>query len=296
VDLSRQLDDKRETAFGLTWLGRLAIMEEAPDAARPYLEESLSLARELGDRATTFHALHALAIAASQQGELGAAVALDEEALVLGREIRGALQIYLATLALANAAIEQGNLAAARQWLAENLANAHKHGSHIVPSLQVFAHLAAVQAQPERALRLAGAAAAAHRDAGGSLPPRVRAVIQRRLEAARQSLDEKTAAAAWAEGQAMDLHAAMVYALAVPNTAAGAPGTAGCLTRREREVAVLLGRGLTNQQIAASLVITPGTAKRHVENILTKLDLNARAQVAAWAAQQGWLGDDAPAT
>jgi non-specific serine/threonine protein kinase len=97
----------------------------------------------------------------------------------------------------------------------------------------------------------------------------------------------------------MDLHAAMAYALAAPDdmgAAPGVPGAAGCLTGREREVAVLLGRGLTNHQIAARLVITPGTAKRHVENILAKLGLSSRAQVAAWAAQHGWLEESAPAS
>lgn len=100
----------------------------------------------------------------------------------------------------------------------------------------------------------------------------------------------------------MDLHAALAYALADQDAVAGAAGAsassgaARLLTGREREVAVLLSRGLTNQQIAARLVITPGTAKRHVENILTKLGLSSRTQVATWAAQHGWLEEHAPAS
>ncbi|HEX6511246.1 MAG TPA: helix-turn-helix transcriptional regulator, partial [Chloroflexota bacterium] len=63
---------------------------------------------------------------------------------------------------------------------------------------------------------------------------------------------------------------------------------------RECEVAALLAHGLTNPQIAEQLVVSRGTVKRHIENILTKLGLDSRAQVAAWAAQQGLL-DTAPA-
>jgi DNA-binding NarL/FixJ family response regulator len=54
---------------------------------------------------------------------------------------------------------------------------------------------------------------------------------------------------------------------------------------REREVARLIARGLTNKQIAAELVIAEGTADRHVSNILGKLDFSTRAQVAAWAVE-----------
>lgn len=58
------------------------------------------------------------------------------------------------------------------------------------------------------------------------------------------------------------------------------------LTEREREVAALLARGLSNRQIAAALVITTATAERHVTNVLTKLGFHSRTQIAAWAAKQ----------
>jgi signal transduction histidine kinase len=54
------------------------------------------------------------------------------------------------------------------------------------------------------------------------------------------------------------------------------------LTRREREVAMLVACGLTNRQIADVLVITVKTAEAHVGHILDKLGVNSRAQVAAW--------------
>ncbi len=55
--------------------------------------------------------------------------------------------------------------------------------------------------------------------------------------------------------------------------AAGVPQS---LTRREREVLSLVQQGLTNQEIAESLVIELGTVKNHVHNILRKLNVNSR--------------------
>ena len=59
------------------------------------------------------------------------------------------------------------------------------------------------------------------------------------------------------------------------------------LTRREREVAGCIARGLSNRQIAAELVISTGTTERHVANILSKLAMRSRSQIAAWAAAHG---------
>ena len=59
------------------------------------------------------------------------------------------------------------------------------------------------------------------------------------------------------------------------------------LTRREKEIAVTVARGLTNRQIASELVISEHTAATHVAKILKKLGLNSRFQLAAWVTEQG---------
>ena len=59
------------------------------------------------------------------------------------------------------------------------------------------------------------------------------------------------------------------------------------LTPREREVATLLARGLSNRAIADALVITETTAEVHVKHILGKLGFQSRAQAAVWAAEHG---------
>jgi NarL family two-component system response regulator LiaR len=59
------------------------------------------------------------------------------------------------------------------------------------------------------------------------------------------------------------------------------------LTEREVEVLTLIARGLTNQKIADELVISIGTVKGHVSNILSKLHLADRTQAAVYAWQEG---------
>lgn len=64
------------------------------------------------------------------------------------------------------------------------------------------------------------------------------------------------------------------------------------LTRREREVALLLARGLTNRQVAAELVLSERTVENHVSRILGKLGFHSRAQIAVWVAEQRLLPAD----
>ena len=59
------------------------------------------------------------------------------------------------------------------------------------------------------------------------------------------------------------------------------------LSEREMEVLTLIARGYTNQQIAEELVISVGTVKGHVSNILSKLQLADRTQAAVYAWQKG---------
>ena len=65
------------------------------------------------------------------------------------------------------------------------------------------------------------------------------------------------------------------------------------LTRREREVAILVAQGLTNREIATRLFISERTAESHVEQIRGKLGFHSRVQIANWVA--GLPGDGGPA-
>ena len=80
------------------------------------------------------------------------------------------------------------------------------------------------------------------------------------------------------------LNAAEALGAAEPRPAAvfvaGSP-----LSEREFDVAQLIARGLTNRQIGQELIISERTVDTHVQNILSKLRLASRAQVAVWVTE-----------
>jgi DNA-binding NarL/FixJ family response regulator len=93
----------------------------------------------------------------------------------------------------------------------------------------------------------------------------------------------------------MELEEAIEYALSADDSSMIASRTPEqtsatprppALTRREREVAKLVARGLTNRRIAEELVLSERTVENHVRNILKKLKLSSRSEVAAWVEAQ----------
>jgi DNA-binding NarL/FixJ family response regulator len=65
------------------------------------------------------------------------------------------------------------------------------------------------------------------------------------------------------------------------------PKALNLLTEREREVVALVGEGLTNDEIAARLVVSPATAKTHVSRAMVKLSIRDRAQLVVLAYESG---------
>lgn len=66
------------------------------------------------------------------------------------------------------------------------------------------------------------------------------------------------------------------------------------LTGREREVVGLLARGLTNREIGARMFVSDSTAKFHVHNVMRKLGVRRRAEVAYAAGKYGLAGPTSP--
>ncbi|MDX1436334.1 MAG: response regulator transcription factor [Anaerolineales bacterium] len=69
---------------------------------------------------------------------------------------------------------------------------------------------------------------------------------------------------------------------------ATAPPSTDPLTEREVEVLKLIARGLSNQEIAGTLVVSAATVYTHVSNILSKLHLASRTQAALFALREGY--------
>ena len=72
-----------------------------------------------------------------------------------------------------------------------------------------------------------------------------------------------------------------------PRAEPGAPPGLAILTDREREVVALVAAGLSNDEIAARLVVSPLTAKTHVSRAMTKLAARDRAQLVVLAYTYG---------
>ncbi|KAK46709.1 XRE family transcriptional regulator [Caballeronia jiangsuensis] len=91
-----------------------------------------------------------------------------------------------------------------------------------------------------------------------------------------------------------DMTAKLVASMRAPKSAPVSPpvATADPLTTRERDIMRELARGASNKEIARSLMLAESTVKIHVRNILRKLNLTSRVQVAIYAVGQ----DAAPAT
>ncbi len=68
------------------------------------------------------------------------------------------------------------------------------------------------------------------------------------------------------------------------------------LTNREREVVALVAYGLSNDEIAAAMVLSPATAKTHVSRAMTKLGARDRAQLVVFAYQTGLVSPRDPAS
>jgi DNA-binding CsgD family transcriptional regulator/tetratricopeptide (TPR) repeat protein len=295
----RSLGDKRGIAQVLHSLGLAAQYQGDPASATLRHRESLALARAVDDRVGIHLAIYNLAVVAQANGDYERAVALHEESLVLKRAQNDpwSIAFSLQNLGLLAWRQDQAERAVALLQQSLRLRWALRGEVGIAMCLETLAEIAASRGQARRAARLLGSAHAELESSGVTLM----ALLCTRYPGTqlpgdgqagtvvRASLGTEEFAIAWAEGQAMLTDQAVEYALSgdassEPVAPLSVPvGVApGLLTRRERDVAELVGQGLTNRQIAAELVISPWTASTHVRNILAKLGVARRAQLAAW--------------
>jgi predicted ATPase/class 3 adenylate cyclase/DNA-binding CsgD family transcriptional regulator len=310
LEVRRRLHDRWGIAAALHNLGYVSHQEGDLAAARRYYEESLTAEQELGNRHGVALSLSNLGLVVAEGGDPERARMLGEESLAIFRELGDRAGAAHAFHNLGDLALDQGDLAAAGAHYTACLALWDEVGDRggVACALEGFAGLAAAGAHAadgDRALRLAGAAATLRATLGLPLSPPERAQLERRLRPARRSLGP-AAAAAWGEGRALLPAAAVAYARRAGAGSASvsvrrasrapeadrSPPRPPTLTHRERQVVALVVLGRSNRQIARELVITERTAETHLTRIFTKLKFTARAQLAAWAATQGWRSPD----
>ncbi len=287
--LSRDADDKWGIADAILGLGSAIDFLDDRERGKELYQESIGLARELGYASALALGLLSLGYALLLDGEYEGVAALNEEAVAVFREHGYKGDFKLALDNLGWAALLQGDYDRARNSYKESLTLCKELGDklHTSESLDGLACISAAEGEAERAARLFGAAQALREVVGYQPHPEEAAWRAPYLATARSRLDEASWEEAWAAGQAMSMEQAIDYALSEqkpvtpPSPASEQPSSdePPSLTPREKEVAVLVARGLTNRQIASELVLSEHTVHHHVTNILKKLNLTSRQQV-----------------
>jgi DNA-binding NarL/FixJ family response regulator len=135
-----------------------------------------------------------------------------------------------------------------------------------------------------RAARLLSGAATQRERAATALAT-YRVGHERAVAEVRSQLGENAYGVAYAKGTAMSTEGMVAYALgqappAIAPSPRHEPPTA--LTAREMEVSRLISEGMQTKQIAAKLFISERTVETHVTNIMNKLGLASRLQLARW--------------
>jgi predicted ATPase/DNA-binding SARP family transcriptional activator/DNA-binding CsgD family transcriptional regulator len=286
----------------LTTLGLTALAKGEYSTARQHLETALTLCRERGDKAYTPVPLEGLGMLASKEGQYGQAEALFEEGLALYRQMGMRPGTARMLTRLAAAALHQGDDDAAIGLIRESLMLFREIGPGIGRDdcLEVAASVAAVRGQPVRAARLFGAVDKERESRGIRTELFGDPGSTRHREATRFLLGTHALEREQAAGRAMTPERAIECALGEdepsPHTVQTVvaqrpqPGeTVLPLTLRECEVATLIARGHTNRQIASELGLSERTVHSHVRRILSKLELESRAQIAVWATEHQLL-------
>jgi predicted ATPase/class 3 adenylate cyclase len=222
LEIARAARDSRGVRQALDYLGLVALQQGEYATARGQFQQALEIAREAQDEFGVMWAVARLGHAAHAEGNLTEARARYEESLVTQRrwDDKRAIASLLRNLAMID--VDEGQMAMAWSRFEECAALVrHLHDlSGTAQLLDGLAGLAAVQAQPVRALRLAGSAASFREALGKSHARNLRDWIERKLAPARETLGSEASAAVWAEGEAMSLERAMAYAFEASTPAA----------------------------------------------------------------------------
>jgi non-specific serine/threonine protein kinase len=213
LDISRQLGDKRRTAWSLIFLGYVMLGET--DAAIEVVEEGLALFRELGHKPGIAQALNIVGEVARFGGEDARARRAYEECLVVSQETGETRRIVYVYYNLGFLAQHEGDHEKAKDLLHKGiqLARSLNISLQIAEGLAYLAGSIGAAGQPQRAARLLGAWEAALERMGAFPQPADKPEFDRIIANVRAQLDEATFEAAWAEGRKMTLEQAVAEAL-----------------------------------------------------------------------------------
>lgn len=215
--IHQELGNERGIALALDGLAELAYTQGAYERARRLYEQSLALHHKRGDQHSIALARHNLNDMARLRGDYATALG-ERENMERFRALGNLLGVAAAQHLLGGVAEAQDDIAGARRHYSEAIVLL-RDGGYIKPlalCLASFAVLAAKEGRWARAARRYSAALAQHAGFTAALAPADRQSFEQTLAAIRAALDAGALAAAWAEGQSLDINAAVDEVLADP--------------------------------------------------------------------------------
>ena len=306
-DPDRAADLLAECQSAAQWLGRprdlaraaqysslAALYRSDPSGSLRLAEEALAGYRAAGDLANVSSTLTQLTLAASFAGDPRAA-GIGAECLTLCRANGAQWSESWVLTAVGLGMWLRGERPAASRPIRKALRlkrPVHDPWGTAV-CLEVLAWIAAAEERYQRSAQLLGASQTLSRSTGAPLTAagpldRHHDACERRT---REALGRQRFRTMFSRGAHLTLEEACAYAL-TQTARRGSPerprrpaAAATPLSRREQQVAELIAEGLSNQEIAAKLVISRRTAEGHVEHILVKLGFTTRTQIATWVSR-----------
>jgi len=265
------------------------------EQAAALAESALADFRQAGDLRGELFSLFLVGLTRGLSGDREHGLALLEEAIATSTQIEDVYWRGWAWWAVCVIEIGSGNLPRAGTAGKQALTLQRKLNNRLAIAVTVDA-LACVAARTNRHNHAATLFGIGDRLASevGTDPSKnatLGAIHDEHTRISGAELGEEAYEADFSKGRSMPDGAALDLALEIvpdrvrvkkPSRA----GSSGPLTRREREIAELVGRGMSNKDIAERLVVSTRTTEGHVENILRKLGFRSRTQVAAWVASQ----------
>jgi non-specific serine/threonine protein kinase len=231
------------------------------------------------------------------QGALGAATTHLDQALAGHRALGFRWGLGDALCRLGHVERRLGHRERASAHYRESIEAGHAHGDPrlIAEAIAGVAGVAAASGAFERAARLFGVVATLRRQTTTLVKGWAPVDYELGVDTVRGALTPAAFARCWAAGERLSFADGVAAAIAACSSTAGVvvagepvaaidPTT---LTPREAEVLRLLAQGLSDREIAESLVLSPRTIGGYVTKLLTKLDLDSRTAAAVYAVRHG---------
>ncbi len=294
--LARRTDDAAALAFAGYAAGTLATSAGEPAAALPHYDEALKICAALPTLNQRLDLLLACAVAAGLAGDEQRAAACHEEIVAITEPVGERFNRSNSLWALGLAAWQQGDgpraLDLQRQALRLKWQIDDRLG--VATSVEALAWVTAPE-DPERAVTMLGGLTAVSQTTQTAVAESQHQFADFRatcLRRTREALGDVAFEAAMDRGRRMEPDRVIAYCLGVrvadlldvgaastPQPPADDPLTE--LTPREREIAELVGKGLSNQEIADAMFLSRRTTEGHVGRVLIKLGFTSRTQIVA---------------